>query len=95
MSRKDEKRFSDFSNVNNVRNNLIPEEFPEGSFGSSINKDEPVYGKSTPWGKGQQRQSAFVFPYKELHEDLPRQVPGSHVIHDEPDDVHPQQEDDQ
>ncbi|SET34563.1 hypothetical protein SAMN05216389_10989 [Oceanobacillus limi] len=92
MAKNDDKKFSDFSNVNNQKNNLIPEEFPEGAFGSSINKEEPVVGKSTPWKDEQQRTSAFVFPYKELHEDLPRQAPGSHVIHDEPDDVHPEQE---
>ncbi|MFD2045154.1 hypothetical protein ACFSTA_15830 [Ornithinibacillus salinisoli] len=92
MAKNDDKKFSDFSNVNNQRNNLIPEEFPEGAFGSAINKKEPVSGKSTPWGDEQQRTSAFVFPYKELHEDLPRQAAGSHVIHDEPDDVHPEQE---
>ncbi|MEC5424952.1 hypothetical protein QGM71_15805 [Virgibacillus sp. C22-A2] len=93
MSNKDVKKYSDFSNVTNQRNLLIPEEFPEGAFGSSINKEEPVYSKSTPWGKGQFRESAFVYPYKELHEDLPRQTPGAHPIHDEPGDVHPQQED--
>ncbi|SHG42185.1 hypothetical protein [Ornithinibacillus halophilus] len=92
MAKDDKKKFSDFSNVREQRNNLIPEEFPEGSFGSAINKDEPVYSKSTPWKDGQRRESAFVYPYKQLHEDLPRQVPGAHPIHDEPDDVNPEQE---
>lgn len=92
MTKKGEKGYSDFSNVKNRRNNLIPEEMPEGPYGSPINADEPVESKSTPWEKGQQRQSAYVFPYKELHEDLPRQVPGSHPIHDEPGDVHPEEE---
>lgn len=91
MSRKKEKKYSNFSNVNN-QNNLIPEEFPEGPFGSSIDDEELVSGKSTPWIEGQRRQSAFVYPDKELHEDLPRQTPGAHPIHDEPDDVHPEQE---
>ncbi|MEN2768360.1 hypothetical protein [Ornithinibacillus xuwenensis] len=92
MGKKDKKQFSDFSNVRNQRNNLIPEEFPEGSFGSSINKHDPVFSKSTPWKEGQRRESAFVYPYKELHEDLPRQIDGSHPIHDHPDDVGPEQE---
>lgn len=84
---KKEDKYSDFSNVNNRRNALIPEEFPEGAFGSTVNQEEPVYSKSTPWKDGQYRESAYVFPYKEMHEDLPRQVPGAHPIHDEPDDV--------
>jgi len=92
LGKKDEKKYSDFSNVTNVRNDLIPEEHPEGAYGSPIRADDPVYGKSTPWKKGQRRQSAFVYPYKELHEDLPRQAPGAHPIHDEPDDVNPEQE---
>lgn len=92
MGKKDEKKYSDFSNVTNVRNDLIPEEYPEGSYGSPIQADDPVYGKSSPWRKGQRRQSAYVYPYKELHEDLPRQTPGAHPIHDEPDDVNPEQE---
>jgi len=92
MSKKAKKDYSDFSNVKNRRNDLIPEEMPEGSYGSPINEGEPVESKSTPWEKGQRRQSAYVYPYKELHEDLPRQVPGSHPIHDEPGDVHPEEE---
>ncbi|MFC4558661.1 hypothetical protein ACFO3D_10615 [Virgibacillus kekensis] len=91
MSKEDKKKFSDFSNVRSRNNNLIPEEFPEGPVGSSINADEPVESKSTPWEEGQRRESAFVYPYKELHEDLPRQTPGAHPIHDEPDDVNPVQ----
>ncbi|MFD1039461.1 hypothetical protein ACFQ3N_13815 [Virgibacillus byunsanensis] len=92
MAQKREKNYSDFSNVKNVRNYLVPEEFPDGPLGSPINEDELASSKSTPWEEGQRRQSAFNYPYKEMHEDLPRQTPGSHPIHDEPDDVHPLQE---
>lgn len=91
MSKKDKKKYSNFSNVNS-QNNLIPEEFPEGPFGSAINDDEPVSSKSTPWEDGQRRESAFVYPDKEQHEDLPRQAPGAHPIHDESGDVSPEQE---
>lgn len=92
MSKKDNKNYSDFSNVKSMRNELIPEEFPEGSAGSPMNQDEQVEGKSTPWLKGQRRQSAYVYPYKAIHEDLPRQTPGAHPIHDEPGNVHPEEE---
>lgn len=84
MADKNDKEYSDFSNVTNIDNDLIPEEFPEGSFGSPIDAEKPVYGKSTPWEEGQRRQSAFIYPYKELHDDLPRQTPGAHPIHDSP-----------
>src|SRR5699024_2719579 len=42
MSKKGKKDYSDFSNVRRMQNELIPEEFPEGGFGSSINKEEYV-----------------------------------------------------
>ncbi|WP_164668229.1 hypothetical protein [Virgibacillus doumboii] len=84
MAKKKKKNYSDFSNVRSVQNNLIPEEFPEGPFGSTISDEELAYSKSTPWEEGQHRQSGFVYENKELHEDLPRQAPGAHPIHDEP-----------
>lgn len=62
---------------------LIPEEFPEGPFGSTINKENIVTGKSTPWKKGQRRASAYVYPDKEQHDDIPRKTPGAHPLHDE------------
>lgn len=92
VEKKNGKTYSDFSNVRSMNNELIPEEYPEGAFGSSQAADEQVEGKSTPWEKGQRRQSAFIYPYKALHEDLPRQAPGAHPIHDEPGDVKPEEE---
>lgn len=61
---------------------IIPEEFPEGPFGSPINKDKKVSGKSTPWKQGQRRASAYVYPDKDQHDDLPRQYPDAHPLHD-------------
>ncbi|WP_090234714.1 hypothetical protein [Lentibacillus halodurans] len=92
MSR--EKKYSNFSNVTNQQN-LIPEEFPEGPFGSEINDEELKGSKSTPWREGQKRESAFVFPNKALHDDLPRQAPGAHPIHDEPGNTHSEKEEEQ
>lgn len=80
---KEKNRFSELSNVEKAHEELIPEEYPDGPYGSSIRKDEPVRSKSTPWRKGQQRTSAYVYPDQERHDDLPRQMPGSHPIHDE------------
>ncbi|WP_010647342.1 hypothetical protein [Oceanobacillus massiliensis] len=79
----DNKEFSDFSNVDRQKNQLIPEEFPEGSYGSSIHKKEKVTGKDSPWLEGQYRDSAYVFPDKNQHDGLPRQAEGAHPPHDE------------
>lgn len=81
---KRKKGYSNFSVVEKQQNYLIPEEFPEGPFGSIIGKDEPVQGKSTPWKDGQRHYSAFNYEFKNLHEDLPRQMPGAHLPHDDP-----------
>ncbi|MEI3605485.1 hypothetical protein SPD48_07250 [Pseudogracilibacillus sp. SE30717A] len=80
---KYDNRFSEISNVEQQHDILIPEEFPEGAFGSPIHKHTKVESKSTEWEKGQQRSSAFVFPDQEQHDDLPRRAPGSHPLHDE------------
>ncbi|WP_246206623.1 hypothetical protein [Virgibacillus ihumii] len=87
MAKGSKKEYRDFSNVKNVRENLVPEEFPEGPVGSSINADEPPYSKTTPWTEGQRRQSAFVYPDKDQHDELPRKTPGSHPLHDESGDA--------
>ncbi len=92
VEKKDGKTYSDFSNVRSLKNELIPEEFPDGAFGESIGENQPAEGKSTPWQEGQRRQSAFVYAYKALHQDLPRQTPGAHPIHDEPGNVYPEEE---
>ena len=81
---KKEETYHDFSNVQKQRDFLIPEEFPEGPFGSPINQDAPVENKTTPWQEGQRYQSAFNYENKSLHEDLPRKYPGAHPTHDDP-----------
>ena len=51
-----------------MKDYIIPEEFPEGPFGSPFRINEPVENKSTD------RHSAFNYENKSLHEDLPRQI---------------------
>lgn len=80
----DDDLYSDFSNVEKQRNYLIPEDLPEGPYGSPRGKTEPVQNKSTPWEKGQRYQSAFTYEFKSLHQDLPRQMEGAHPPHDDP-----------
>ncbi|WP_078546716.1 hypothetical protein [Litchfieldia alkalitelluris] len=82
MSQKDEK-YTDFSNVETQRNFLTAEEYPEGPFGSSFRKEDPVQNKETPWKEGQQYYSNFTYENRAFHEDLPRQFPGAHPTHDE------------
>lgn len=77
MHRKD---YEEFSNVQKQREQLIPEEFPEGPVGSPIHSETPVSGKSTSWEKGQHRTSAFIYPDKEKHQKLERRVPGAHPL---------------
>lgn len=88
MKRKSKKeQYSDVSNVDEIKNNLVPEEFPEGSFGSPINQEKLVdESKSTPWQEGQRRRSAFNYAYKDIHANLPRRTPGAHPTHDKPND---------
>ncbi|MDN4595450.1 hypothetical protein NWF35_16450 [Polycladomyces subterraneus] len=84
MRRKHPKRdFHDVSTVESQRNELIPEEFPEGPYGAAHN--EPQLGKSTPWRPGQHAAPQFTYEMREFHEGLPRQAPGSHPTHDEQD----------
>lgn len=81
---KEEIKYTDFSNVETQRNFLIPEQLPEGPYGSPRGKHTPVENKSTPWREGQRYYSAFNYENKSLHEDLPRQFPGAHPPHDDP-----------
>ncbi|MGB8000282.1 MAG: cytosolic protein, partial [Anaerobacillus sp.] len=43
--------------------------------------------KTTPWREGQRSYSAFNYENKTLHQNLPRQDPGSHPPHDDPDET--------
>lgn len=86
MSEKKDKfdnKFADDDVARARHDLLIPEEFPEGAFGSPFNADAPVESKSTEWEKGQRRASSFTYPDKEQHDEKPRQMPGSHPLHDE------------
>ncbi|KGA95598.1 hypothetical protein AJ85_03240 [Alkalihalobacillus alcalophilus ATCC 27647 = CGMCC 1.3604] len=74
-------KYSDFSNVEEARETILPEDLPEGAYGSPINKHEPVEGKSTPWEEGQHAASAFIYENKQLHRDHQRLDPESHPTH--------------
>lgn len=81
---KKENKYSDFSNVETQRMFLTAEEFPEGSYGTSSGGDPPVSNKDTPWKDGQQFYSNFAYEYRTFHQDRPREFPGAHPTHDNP-----------
>lgn len=77
----DEKRRlnTDLATVESQRNDLTYEEFPEGPYGSPVNREQ--LGKSTPW-RIDQRGASTQFDYEnhELHEGFPRNYPGQDVF---------------
>ncbi|MBE6183023.1 MAG: cytosolic protein [Bacillus sp. (in: Bacteria)] len=75
--------YTDFSNVETEKNFFIPEDLPEGPYGSPRGIDTPVQGKSGPWKKGNRPYSAFNNEFKSFHQDLPREYPGAHPTHDD------------
>ncbi len=80
----DDKKYTDFANVEKQRDFLTAEEYPEGPYGSPFRKDELVENKSTPWQEGQRYQTSFNYEFKALHQDIPRQMEGAHPTHDDP-----------
>ncbi|TBL70117.1 hypothetical protein EYB31_34065 [Paenibacillus thalictri] len=76
-----EDSYTDLSTVESQRNDLAPEEFPEGPYGSDLVSD--MLGKSSPWRPEQRPQSAFTYENRELHADMPREYPGDHETHTE------------
>lgn len=84
MDDKEKREYTDFSNVEDMRNMVLPEIFPEGPYGAPRRKDEPVENKSSEWKEGQRYYSAYNYEFKSLHQNLPRQYPGAHPAHDDP-----------
>ncbi|SFS65598.1 hypothetical protein [Marininema halotolerans] len=76
------KKFTDVGTVESQRNDVLPEEFPEGSYGSSRN--EATLGKQSPWLSTQHAAPRFTYEMRRFHEGIPRQIPGSHPTHDDP-----------
>ncbi|WP_339233584.1 hypothetical protein [Oceanobacillus sp. FSL W7-1281] len=74
------KDYQELSTVQKQHDALIPEEFPEGPFGSDIREHDLVSGKSTDWEEGQQRTSAFTYANKKQHKKLQRRAPGAHPL---------------
>ncbi|PTQ56115.1 MAG: hypothetical protein BSOLF_0808 [Candidatus Carbobacillus altaicus] len=52
------------------RHDLLPEEFPEGPYGSPMEMEV-----AREWSQDDHRVSAFEFESKEFHEGIPRHLP--------------------
>lgn len=72
----DENRqpYTDVSTVESQRNDLIPEEFPEGPYGTDLAMES--YGKSTPWRIDQRSSNPFAYENRTLHAGIKRDYPG-------------------
>jgi hypothetical protein len=73
FSNDDHSEYSDLSTVESQRNDLSHEEFPDGSYGSSITGPT---GKSRPWRIDQRSSKPYGYENSSLHEDLGRDYPG-------------------
>ncbi|WP_409344862.1 hypothetical protein [Paenibacillus sp. MBLB4367] len=79
--KEDKQPTADLATVESQRNDLVPEEFPEGPYGSELVSES--LGKSTPWRDTQRPLSAFTYENRDFHAGLPRVHPGDHDLHDE------------
>jgi hypothetical protein len=71
---RSEGRYTDFANVESQRNDIIPEEFPEGPYGMDLLTES--LGKSTMWRIDQRSPNAYGYENKQLHQELKRDYPG-------------------
>lgn len=65
----------DINTASSQRNDLSPEEFPDGAYGMSAEPDV-IEGKSSPWRRGQHSPHPYGYENKRLHDGLSRQYPG-------------------
>lgn len=65
---------TDVASVESQRNDLIPEEFPEGPYEADLLSES--LGKSSPWRIDQRRTGRFGYENAALHEGLDRDYPG-------------------
>ncbi|WP_168122765.1 hypothetical protein [Paenibacillus sp. HB172176] len=71
---EDRQPYQDVSTTESQRNEYIPEEFPEGPYGSDLLSES--LGKSSPWRMDQKPTTAFDYENHALHEGIDRDYPG-------------------
>lgn len=82
MFKKKNTPYTDVSTVESQRNDIFPEEYPEGPFGATTNED--VLGKETPYTASQHAAPRFTYENREFHAGIERQDPDAHPTHDDP-----------
>lgn len=75
FKKEDRAEYTDLSTVESQRNDLIPEEFPEGPYGADL-KSESL-GKSSPWRREQRPPNRFDYENRDLHMENERDFPGA------------------
>ncbi|GFN30974.1 hypothetical protein [Paenibacillus xylaniclasticus] len=67
------RRYTDFATVESQRNDLIPEEFPDGPYGADL---QSKLGKSKPWRIDQRAANPYGYENRSLHAGMERIYPG-------------------
>jgi len=80
--RRDQQN-EDLGTVESRRNELIPQEFPEGPYGSPAPINSSTLGDRSPWREDQHAIDAFDYENRELHAGLDRDYPGDRDVDDE------------
>ncbi|GMK47722.1 hypothetical protein [Paenibacillus glycanilyticus] len=70
---EDRSEYTDLSTVESQRNDLSHEEFPDGSYGSSITGPT---GKSGPWRMDQRSSRPYGYENRQMHEEYNRDFAG-------------------
>lgn len=81
MKKKRNSPYTDVKTVESLRNEYIPEEYPEGPYGAATNED--VLGKSSPFLASQHASPQYTYENREFHQGLMRPAPNAHPTHDE------------
>src|SRR5699024_4351784 len=80
--RINKENFSDFTNVEKNKKQIMTEDLPEGAYGSPF---EGTFMKTSPWEEGQRSISPYTYENKELHKNFPRKMPDAEPTDDDQD----------
>lgn len=74
FEKEERSEAADLSTVESQRNDLAPEEFSEGPYGSDLRSES--LGKSSPWRADQRPPNRFDYEDRNLHMGIKRDYPG-------------------
>lgn len=77
LSPKKDEKYTDVTAAEARHQYVIPEELPEGPYGSPTNRK---LGKSTPWDEDQKTHKAFSYEYEKQYEETEYQYPEAEDI---------------